>query len=92
MIKEKTQEMLEKESKEIMKEDTNDYKELFGKLRNVINESRDNYRVQLSQVKDSIEVKKEELKILEIKQRKLEGAVEVSDAYLTSVLPSNNKK
>lgn len=75
-----------------IKTDTNNYKELFGTLRNSISSARDTYKAQLVQVKETIEQKKEELKLLEIKRYKLEGACEVSDSYLTVVLPSNNKK
>jgi SMC interacting uncharacterized protein involved in chromosome segregation len=72
--------------------DANNYKELYGKLRNVINANRDAYRKALVQVKEEIEQKKEELELLKAKKSKLEGAIEVSDQYLTAVLPSSAKK
>lgn len=77
----------------------NDYKKLYGDLRNYINDSREKYKSNLSQVKEQLEQvqlqresldKQEELLI--VKKRKLEGAVEASDILLKSVLPSNNKK
>jgi hypothetical protein len=51
-------------------------------LRNNVSNSRDNFKKQLSDVKDAIETREEELKILNIKKHKLAGAVEASDLYL----------
>ena len=76
----------------LKKEDTNDYKELYGKLRNQINSSRDSYRTNLINTKDTIESFRTQLEILTTKKAKLEGAIEASDALLKSFLPSNNKK
>ena len=72
--------------------DTNDYRELYGKLRDVINSSKENYKNSLAQAKDLIIVKEEEVRILKIRQHKLEGAIEASDGFLTAALPNNNKK
>lgn len=77
---------------EAVEVDTNDYKELFAKLRNTINTSKDTYKQSLSQTKDLIVQKEEELRILKIRQHKFEGAIEASDGFLSAVLPSNNKK
>lgn len=72
--------------------DTNDYKELFNTLRNTINTARESYRTNLIQTKELIAQKEEEVRLLRIRQHKLEGAIEASDVSLTAVLPSNNKK
>lgn len=72
--------------------DTNDYQDLFSKLRNSMTTSRDGYKTSLAQVKDAIEQKKEELRILEIRKNKLEGAIEATDISLVAVLPNNNKR
>ena len=83
------QKSLVKEKKEA--KDTNDYKELFGKLRQSITTSRDDYQKSLSQTRDLIETKEEEVKLLKIRKDRLLGAIETSEAYLKVVLPSNNK-
>lgn len=72
--------------------DTNDYKDLYSKLRNTVNVSRDSYKAALTQTKDAITQREDELKILKIRQHKLEGAIEAADSFLTAVLPDNNKK
>lgn len=71
--------------------DVNDYKDLFGKLRNTVLSSRDTYKTSLAQTKDAIIQKEEELRLFRIRQHKLEGAIEASDGFLTAVLPSNQK-
>ena len=76
----------------IKKEDTNDYKELYGSLRNQINAARDGYKNNLINTKDAIESFTAQLIILKTKKDKLEGAIEASDALLKVSLPSNNKK
>ena len=76
----------------LKKEDTNDYKELYGKLRNQINAARDSYKTNLINTKDAIESFQTQLDILKQKKGKLEGAIEASDAMLKASLPSNNKK
>jgi len=81
-----------KESKQVEVVDTNNYKELYGNLRNVISATRDSYKLSLAQTKDVIEQKKEELRLLEIRKHKLEGAIEAHDNLLASALPSNSKK
>ncbi len=78
-----------KEKKE--SKDTNDYKELFGKLRQAITTSRDGYNLSLSQTRDLIEKREEEVRLLKIRKDRLLGAIETSEAYLKAVLPSNNK-
>ncbi len=83
------QKSLVKEKKEA--KDTNDYKELFGKLRQSITTSRDDYQKSLSQTRDLIDKKEEEVKLLKIRKDRLLGAIETSEAYLKVVLPSNNK-
>lgn len=72
--------------------DTNDYKELYGKLRNTISSLRDVYKTQLAQTKDLIEIREEELKSLIIRKNKLEGAIESTEGLVNSILPNNNKK
>ena len=72
--------------------DVNNYKELYGKLRNLINANREAYKGSLTQVKETIEQREAELLALRAKKSRLEGAIEASDLYLTAVLPSNNKK
>lgn len=57
--------------------------ELYGKLRNEINAGRANFTQQLKQTRETIET-------LRIQALKLEGAIEASDIYLKSALPSNN--
>jgi ribosome-binding ATPase YchF (GTP1/OBG family) len=69
-----------------------DYKERYGTLRNQINATKEAFRRQISEVKDLIEKRKEEMEILEIKLHKMEGAVEASDLYLKEALPSNVHK
>lgn len=81
-----------KESKQVEVVDANNYKELYGNLRNVISSTRDSYKASLAQTKDVIEQKKEELRLLEIRKNKLEGAIEAHDNLLASALPSNNKR
>lgn len=71
--------------------DTNNYKELFGKLRSAISSSKDSYRNSLAQTKELILQKEDELNLLRIRQHKLEGAIEASDGFLLAVLPNNNK-
>lgn len=79
-------------NEQVETQDTNDYKQLYGDFRNAINVARDMYKTHLSNTKDLIQVKEEELRILKIRLHKLEGAIEASDGYLSSVLPNNNKK
>lgn len=71
--------------------DTNDNNELFTKLRTSISSSRDSYKISLAQTKEVIAQREEELKLLKIRQHKLEGAIEASEGFLVAVLPSNNK-
>lgn len=71
--------------------DANDYKELFAKLRTTIGASKDSYKSSLIQTKEMIIQKEDELNLLRIRQHKLEGAIEASDGFLSSVLPNNNK-
>jgi len=68
-----------------------DFKERYGTLRNQINETRVAFKTQISEIKDVIEKRKEELELFKIKLHKLEGAVEASDIYLKASLPSNAK-
>jgi hypothetical protein len=82
---------MESKAKVVDVVDQNDYKDLYGKLRNTISSSRDSYKASLSQTKEAIEQREEELRILKIRQHKLEGAIEVSESLLTAVLPNNNK-
>jgi hypothetical protein len=51
-------------------------------LRTLITGNRDDFKKQLTQVKDAIEVREEELKNLNIKKLKLQGAVEASELVL----------
>jgi len=76
--------------KEVAKEEPK--RDLFSELRNKINERRAGFREALRQVKDQIEITEQNLKILEIKKNKLQGAIEGNDQSLKDVLPSNNKK
>lgn len=71
--------------------DTNDNNELFTKLRTSISSSRDSYKISLAQTKEVIAQREEELKLLKIRQHKLEGAIEASEGFLVAVLPNNNK-
>jgi len=68
----------------------NEDAELYNKLRNEISKNREDFRKQVWQIKDAIEVKTQELETLNIRKLKLEGAIEASDIYLKSALPSNN--
>lgn len=68
-----------------------DANELFTKLRTSISSSRDSYKISLAQTKEVIAQREEELKLLKIRQHKLEGAIEASEGFLTAVLPTNNK-
>lgn len=86
-----THEELKIETVKTKPKDTNDYKELFGKLRTSMTTARDNYSISLAQVKIQIETKEEEIRILKIRARKLEGAIEANNISLVAVLPSNNK-
>lgn len=79
------------EKKEVKVKDKNDYKELFGKLRQAITTSRDGYNLSLSQTRDLIEKREEEVRLLKIRKDRLLGAIETSESYLKAVLPSNNK-
>lgn len=80
------------EAKVVEPVDTNDYKDLYGKLRNVVSTSKDSYKASLSQTKDAIAQREEELRLLKIRQHKLEGAIEASEGFLTAVLPNNNNR
>ena len=71
--------------------DKNDYKELFGKLRQAITTSRDEYQISLSQTRELIEKREEELRLLNIRKERLIGAIEANELSLKVVLPSNNK-
>ena len=51
-------------------------------LRTNVSSSKENFRKQLSEVKEAIESREADLKILQIKKNKLEGAIEASDLYL----------
>jgi SMC interacting uncharacterized protein involved in chromosome segregation len=51
-------------------------------LRNKVTTSRDDFKKQLSSVKDAIELREEEIKNLNIRKLKLQGAIEASDIYL----------
>lgn len=51
-------------------------------LRTNVTSSRENFRKQLADVKEAIETREEELKVLNIKRHKLQGAIEASDIYL----------
>jgi SMC interacting uncharacterized protein involved in chromosome segregation len=51
-------------------------------LRTKVSTSKEDFRKQLANVKDAIEVREEELKNLIIKRHKLQGAIEASDIYL----------
>jgi hypothetical protein len=51
-------------------------------LRTNVTNSKESFKKQLAEVKDAIAAREEELKILNIKLRKLEGAIEASDLYL----------
>jgi hypothetical protein len=64
--------------------------ELYGKLCTEINAGRDDFKKQLQQVREAISVRTQEIENLKIKSLKLEGAIEASEIYLKSVLPSNN--
>lgn len=66
-----------------------DFRERYGTLRNQINKTRGTFKTQISEIKDIIEKRTEELELFKIKLHKLEGAVEASDLYLKEALPSN---
>jgi hypothetical protein len=66
--------------------------ELYGKLRNEITKNREDFRGQVRQIKDAIEIKTQELDLLNTKKLKLEGAIEAADIFLKLALPSNNPK
>jgi hypothetical protein len=51
-------------------------------LRTKVTNARDDFKKQIIQVKEAIEVRENELKNLNIKLQKLQGAVEASDLYL----------
>jgi SMC interacting uncharacterized protein involved in chromosome segregation len=51
-------------------------------LRKKVSEARDDFKKQITQVKEAIETREEELKLLNVKLQKLQGAVEASDIYL----------
>jgi len=51
-------------------------------LKTNVTNSRDSFKKQLSDVKDAIETREEEINILTIKKHKLSGAIEASDLYL----------
>lgn len=53
-------------------------------LKTNITTSKDSFKKQLADVKDAIETREEELKVLNIKKHKLAGAIEASDLYLKS--------
>ena len=88
----KAEEKKESKIESIESIDTNDYKELYNKLRSIIATSKDGYVSALYKTKDLIEQKKEELRLLEIRKYKFEGAIEAGDHFLISVLPNNNKR
>jgi SMC interacting uncharacterized protein involved in chromosome segregation len=51
-------------------------------LRKKVTDSKEDFKKQLAQVKEAIEIREEEIKNLTIKKHKLQGAVEASDIYL----------
>jgi hypothetical protein len=51
-------------------------------FRTQVTTNRDDFKKQLTQVKEAIELRNEEIKNLTIKQRKLEGAIEASELLL----------
>lgn len=51
-------------------------------LRAKVTTSKDDFKKQLTNVKDAIELREEEIKNLTIKKHKLQGAIEASDIYL----------
>lgn len=53
-------------------------------LRTKVTTARDDFKKQIAQVKEGIELREAELKNLNIKLLKLQGAVEASDLYLQS--------
>jgi len=73
------------------KTDLNDYKMLYGELRNEIVSARDKYNDALIRVKQQIITKTNELEILKVQMRQLEGALEASEILTKVRLPSNNK-
>jgi hypothetical protein len=85
----------EKSPEQVMKElpvEQNADLEMYGKLRNEINLSRDKYKLSLQQTKDAIEQRTQELELLNTRKQRLEGAIEASEYFLKAVLPSNNPK
>jgi len=58
-------------------------------LRTQVTNARDDFKKQLANVKDAIETREEELKNLNIKKLKLQGAIEASDIYLKPATPAS---
>ena len=75
-----------------VEEPKNDFKELYGSLRNEINKARETYKNMLTQTESAIKIRLQELEILKIRKEKLEGAIEATDELLKVALPSNNKQ
>lgn len=51
-------------------------------LRKKVSDAKDDFKKQIAQIRETIEVREVELKNLNIKLQKLQGAVEASDLYL----------
>jgi chromosome segregation ATPase len=56
-------------------------------LRAQVSNARDDFKKQLSDVKDAIESREADLKNLTIRKHKLQGAIEASDLYLKPSTP-----
>jgi hypothetical protein len=79
----------EKEQTTAVPEKKNEDLELYGKLRNAIDTGRTDFKSQLAQVKEAIDIRTQELETLKTKKDKLLGAIEASDIYLKAVLKPN---
>ena len=73
-------------------QNTKNGQDLYGELRNKITNDRAKFREQLREIKDKIEKNNRDSELLATLRDKLEGAIEASDAFLRSVLPTNNSK
>jgi len=90
-MKSEVKQEVKPEVKPIVQE-TNDFRELYGKLRNEISKAKETYRTMSTQTDEAINVRVRELEILKIRKVKLEGAIEATEELLKTALPSNNKQ
>ncbi len=51
-------------------------------LRKKVSDAKEDFKRQIAQIKEAIEIRELELKNLNIKLQKLQGAIEASDLYL----------